>query len=87
MIELLLFYLRHRYLSATECLVFLWLQELADESGCGNVHITNLANDLGRSRSRCRGYLKRLERHGLIETLRDHGSDCSVYRLERAVID
>ncbi len=86
-IETLLFYLRHRYLSATECLVFLWLHEIADEAGCGNVHATNLAEELGRSRSRCRNYLKRLEHHGLIEALRDGRCGRSFYRLETAVMD
>lgn len=32
-IETLLFYLRHRYLAATECLLFLFLYEIADETG------------------------------------------------------
>lgn len=86
-IEALLFYLRYRYLSATECLLFLCLYGMADESGRGHVCSLNLAKRLGRSQSRCRAYLNRLERHGLIETTRDHNGSGNFYRLERALTD
>lgn len=42
-IETLLFYLRHRYLSATECLLFLYLYGMADEARCGRVISSSLS--------------------------------------------
>ena len=86
-IETLLFYLRHRYLAATECLLFLFLYEIADEAGCGYVSAARLAKRFGRSRARCRSYLRRLERHGLIEIVRDHRRGEDFFRLEAAVTD
>lgn len=86
-IETLLFYLRHRYLSATECLLFLYLYGMTDEAGCGRVSSPSLSKRFGRSRSRCRGYLKRLERHGLIKTVPDHSRGGDFFRLEAAVLD
>lgn len=86
-IETLLFYLRHRYLAATECLLFLFLYEMADEAGCGYVNAAGLAKRLGRSRGRCRSYLRRLERHGLIEIVRDQRCGEDFFRLETAVTD
>lgn len=86
-IETLLFYLRHRYLSATECLLFLYLYGMTDETGCGRVSSPSLSKRFGRSRSRCRGYLKRLERHGLIKTVPHHSRGGDFFRLEAAVLD
>jgi DNA-binding MarR family transcriptional regulator len=86
-LEILLFYLRHRYLAATECLLLLCLYEIADEAGCGYVNAASLAERLGRSRTRYQRYLKRLERHGLIETVRDRRRGGDFFRLESAVTD
>jgi hypothetical protein len=51
-IETPLFYLRYRYLAATERLLFLFLYEIADEAGCGYVNAAQLAKRPGRSRAR-----------------------------------
>lgn len=84
-IETVLFYLRHRYLAATECLLFLCLYEMADEGGRGYVSATSLAKCLGRSPGRCRTYLKRLERHGLLQTGREPDLHGVRFQLETAV--
>ena len=87
LLETLFFYLRHRYLSATECLLFLYLHAIADREGFGYVTPENLATRLGRSHRRCRGYLKRLERHGLLSAARPGSSHGSGFQLEMAVAD
>lgn len=85
MIETLLFYLRHRYLAATECLLFLCLREMADDTGSGYVDAMSLAERLGRSPGRCRIHLRRLERHGLLQTARAPNVHGFHYQLETAV--
>ena len=86
-LETLMFYLRHRYLSATECLLLLYLHGIADHEGFGYVTSENLATRLGRSRRRCQGYLKRLERHGLLSAARPGSSHGPGFQLEMAVAD
>jgi hypothetical protein len=87
LIDTLLFYLRYRYLSATECLVYLLLYFSADRTGCGYVNQAALSKRLGRSRGRCRSYLNRLKRHGLIDTIEHDACGGANFTLEIAVID
>jgi hypothetical protein len=87
LIDILLFYLRFRYLSATECLVYLFLYCSADRTGSGYVSQAVLSRRLGRSSGRCRWYLNRLKRHGLIDMIQDDAFGGIKFRLERAVID
>ena len=86
-IDILLFYLRCHYLSATECLVYLFLYCSADPTGSGYVDQVVLSRRLGRSRGRCRSYLNRLKRHGLIDTIEHDACGGAYFRLEIAVID
>lgn len=85
LIETLLFYLRFRYLSATECLVYLFLYGIADRAGRGYVSRAALSKRFGRSRGRCQGYLHRLRRHGLVAAA--HSDDCggTYFKLEMAL--
>jgi len=65
-VDILLFYLRSRYLSATECLLYLVLCGVAGRAHGGYVTLRSLSRLLGRSVSRCRIYMNRLRRYGLI---------------------
>ena len=66
LVDILLFYLRSRYLSATECLLYLVLCGISGRARVGYVTVASLSRVLGRSVSRCRTYINRLKRYGLI---------------------
>lgn len=80
-VDILLFYLRSRYLSATECLLYLVLCGAAGRSRDGYVTLRSLSRLLGRSVSRCRIYMNRLRRYGLIGHVTSDGNGGVSFRI------
>ena len=80
-VDILLFYLRSRYLSATECLLYLVLCGVAGRARDGYVTLRSLSRLLGRSISRCRIYMNRLKRYGLIGHVMSDGHGGVSFRI------
>ncbi|NNE34848.1 MAG: hypothetical protein HKN13_06410 [Rhodothermales bacterium] len=80
-VDILLFYLRSRYLSATECLLYLVLCGVAGGELDGYVSLRSVSRLLGRSISRCRIYMNRLKRYGLIGHVMSDGHGGVSFRI------
>lgn len=81
-VDILLFYLRFRYLSATECLLYLVLCGISDRASGGYVTLGRLSRLMGRSISRCRSYINRLKRYGLIGHVVSDGHGGICFKIE-----
>ena len=80
-VDVLLFYLRSRYLSATECLLYLVLYGISGRARVGYVSVASLSRVLGRSISRCGLYINRLKRYGLIGHVMSDGQGGVSFRI------
>ncbi len=80
-LDILLFYFRSRYLSASECLLYLVLFGVAGKERDGYVTLRSLSRLLGRSVSRCRSYINRLKRYGLIGHVASDGHGGVSFRI------
>ena len=80
LVDILLFYVRFRYLSASEGLAYLFLAGLADQHDSGYVDYAQMSELFGHSKNRCRSYVYRLRRYGLIEGARSDGHGGACYK-------
>lgn len=80
-VDLLLFYVRFRYLSSIEGFTYLFLMSIADRGACGHIDYSRMAEIFGRSKCRCRSYVYRLKRYGLIEGAMADGNGGAYFRL------
>lgn len=72
---------KQNYLTATECLALMYLGSIAAADGRGHVYFGEMAFQFGRVQSRCRHYLRRPKRYGIIEWLVPDGCGGAEFKL------
>lgn len=81
--QLLLYLHRHRYLTASESLAYLYLSLRANRNGRTTVDFTDMAAALARKKPEtCRAYTRRLARLGLLSGTWQRGSWQAEIQLE-----
>lgn len=78
---------KQHYLTATECLALMYVRCIAARDGRGHVHFAEMAFQFGRVESRCRHYLRRPQRYGIIEWLEPDGCGGAEFKLFVPIAD